>query len=169
MHRVAVGIEDRLHIPVDRLVVVPDIGLGQRDVLGKRTLPIDPDALGVLAEMAATGQAVAAVPADHVTLATDHVAFVEVLDVGAHLDNRSDKLVADNHRHRDRLPSPLVPLVDVQVGATDPGPFDPDQHVVNPVLGNRYLLEPQARLRPRLDQRLHEKRPDAKLTTRFDA
>ena len=55
--------------------------IGSDQVLGEGPGPVHADALGVLAEVAPAGQAVAAAPADHVPLAADDVAGVEVLDV----------------------------------------------------------------------------------------
>ena len=112
-------------------VVDPDVGHRQRQVLGERPGPIDADALGVLAQVPPAGQAVAAAAADHVPLAADDLADVEVLDVRADLDDLADELVADHHRHRDRLLRPGVPGLDVHVGAADPGAQHLDQHVVD--------------------------------------
>ena len=75
----------------------------------------------VRAEMAAAGQAVAAASADDVAFAADDVAGLKIGDVGADLDDFADEFVADDHRHGDGLLRPLVPLVDVQVGAADAG------------------------------------------------
>ena len=112
-------------------VVDPDVGHRQRQVLGERPGAVDADALGVLAQVPPAGQAVAAPAADDVPLAADDLADVEVLDVRADLDDLAHELVADHHRHRDRLLRPGVPLVDVHVGAADPGPQHLDQHVVD--------------------------------------
>ena len=79
------------------------------------------DAVRVRAEMAAPGHAVAAAPADDVALAADEVADLEVADVRADLDDLADELVPDHQRHRNRPLRPRVPVVDVQVGAADPG------------------------------------------------
>ena len=59
---------------IDARLVVPDVGHRQRDVLGERAGPVDADALGVLAQVPAAGQAVAAAAADDVPLAADDVA-----------------------------------------------------------------------------------------------
>ena len=40
-------------------------------------------------------------------------------DLGADPLHHADELVADDHRHRDGLLAPLVPVVDVDVGAAD--------------------------------------------------
>ena len=57
--------------------------------------PVDADALGVRAQVAPAGQAVAAAAADDVALAADDVARREVLDVRADLDDLADELVPD--------------------------------------------------------------------------
>ena len=82
---------------------------------------LTPMPLRVRAQMPPAGQAVAAAAADDVPLAADDVAGREVVDVGADLDDLADELVADHHRHRDRLLRPGVPVVDVHVGAADAG------------------------------------------------
>ena len=114
--------------------VVPDVRHRQRDQLGERARPVDADAARVRAQVAAAGHAVAAAAADDVALAADDVAGVEVAHVRPDRDDLADELVADRHRHRDRLLRPGVPLVDVQVGAADAGAADADQDVVDAVL-----------------------------------
>ena len=66
---------------------------------------------------------------------------LEVVDVRADLDDLADELVAHDQRRVDRLRGPGVPALDVQVGAADPGPVDPDQDVVDPDLRVRDGLE----------------------------
>ncbi len=75
---VAERVEDGGHVAVDARVVVPDVGHRQRDVLGEGAGTVDADALGVLAQMAAAGQAIAAAAADDVPLAADDLAGMEV-------------------------------------------------------------------------------------------
>ena len=82
---------------------------------------------------------------------------VEVAHVRADVDDLADELVPDHHRHRDRLLRPVVPAVDVQVGAADPRLADADQDVVDADLRLRDVLEPEARLGVRLDERLHRR------------
>ena len=60
--RVAEGIEDRLDVAGNGRVVDPDVGHRQRQVFGERAGPVDADPLGVLAQVPAAGQAVAARP-----------------------------------------------------------------------------------------------------------
>ena len=147
------------HVAVDVRAVMPDVGHRQRDVLGERAGAVHADALGVRAQVAPAGQAVAAAPADDVALAADDVARREVGDVRRRPRRSSpDELVADHQRDRDRLLGPGVPVVDVQVGAADPGPVDPDQHVVDPDLRLRDVLEPQAGLGVGFHECAHRRR-----------
>src|SRR5207244_8015804 len=111
-------------------------------VLGEGAGAVDADALGVFAQVATAGQAVAAVPADDVPLAADDLTGAEILDARADLDDPADELVADHERHRDGLLRPGIPVVDVQVGAADAGTQHLDQHVVHADPGNRDLVQP---------------------------
>ena len=76
------------------------------------------------------GAAVAAEAAGDVPLAGDAVADGEAAHLLPHLDDLADVLVADVHRHGDRLLRPVVPFPDVDVGAADRRLPDPDHHVV---------------------------------------
>src|SRR6185295_11242578 len=76
------------------------------------------------------GAAVAAEAARDVTLARDAVADREAAHFLADLDDLADVLVADVHRHRNRLLRPLVPLPDVDIRATDRRLLDADHDVV---------------------------------------
>ena len=155
VHGVAERIEDRGHVAVDGRVVQPHVGHRQRQVLGERARAIDADALRVLAQVPAAGQAVAATAADDMAFAADDVARPEVGDVRADRDDLADKLVPDHHRHRNRFLRPGVPVVDVYVGPADAGASDLDQHVVDADLRLGHILQPQPlRLLP-LHQRLH--------------
>ena len=78
MHGVAEGIEDGGHVLVDAVPLVPHVGHGQDHVLGEGTVAADAQADGVRTQVAAPGQAVAAAAADHVALAADDLAGVEV-------------------------------------------------------------------------------------------
>ena len=116
---------------------------------------LTPMPLRVLAQMPPAGEAVAAAAADDVAFAADDVAGVEVVDVRADLDDPADELVADDHRHRDRLLRPGVPVVDVHVGAADAGAQHLDQHVVDAEPRDRDLFEPEPGARFLLHQGPH--------------
>ncbi|SPF34488.1 hypothetical protein SBA4_150005 [Candidatus Sulfopaludibacter sp. SbA4] len=155
VHGVAERVENGGHVQRNRFVVMPHVGHRQRDVFGERTRPVDPDPHGVGAQVAASRQAVAAAPAHHVPLAADDFAGEEIRHVRTDLHDLADEFVADRHGHRDRLLRPIVPLVNVHIGAADPRPQHLNQHVVDPHRGHVHVFEPQAGLAPALHQRLH--------------
>ena len=152
---VAEWVEDGGHVAVDLGIVVPDIGHRQGDVLGESARPIDADAFRVLAQMPAAGKTIPAAAADDVPFAADDFAGMKVGHVRADRDDLPDELVADDHRHRDRLPRPVIPFVDVYVGATDAGAVHLDEHVVDPDVRLRHVLQPQSRFRLVFDERFH--------------
>jgi hypothetical protein len=100
-------------------------------------------------------EAVAAATADDVPFAADDVAGAEVLHIGPDFDDASDEFVADYHRNGDRLLSPVIPVVDMHVGAADAGAEHLDEDVVdaNRRLGD--IFEPQADCTVLFDQRFH--------------
>src|SRR5262249_4446604 len=105
--------------------------------------------------MAPPRQAVAAAAAGYVALAAHDVAGPVIHDVRADLHDPADEFVPDGHRHRNRFPRPLVPLIDVDIGAADPGPQHLNQHVVNADPRHLDVFEPESRLAPALHQRFH--------------
>ena len=95
MHGIAERIENGRDIPVDCVLVMPDIGHRNGNIFCKSSRTVDADAPGVFAQVATAGQAVAAATADHVSLRTDDVAGLKVGHIGADLDNFTHKLVSD--------------------------------------------------------------------------
>ena len=124
-------VEDRGDLLVDARPVMPDVRHRQCDVLGERPIAADAETDGVRAEVAPAGEAVAAPAADHMALAADEVARMEVADVRSHLHDLAHELVADHHGHGNRPLRPIVPVVDVQVRAAYPGAVDAHHHVVD--------------------------------------
>jgi hypothetical protein len=153
--RVAEGIEDGGNVERDGLVVAPDVGHRQRDVLRERAGAVHADPLRMRADMATSGEAVATAAADDVAFAADDVAREEVGHVGPDLDDPADELMPDRHGDGDRLLRPIVPLVDVDVRAADPGPQHLDQDVVDADLRLVDVLQPQAGLAPALAECFH--------------
>ena len=152
---VAQGIEDGGDVVAD--VVGQGKGVDRRDrqVLGEAARPVDPDAHGVAAQMPAPGPAVAAMAAGHVALAGDPLADLEAGDFHAEIGDGADELVAHGHGHRNGALRPVVPVVDVNIGAADRGLSDLDQHVVMADRGLGHLLHPDAGFRLGLDQGFH--------------
>jgi len=100
--------------------VRPDVGHRHRDVLGEGAGAIDTDAQGVFAQVAAAGQAIAAASAHDVAFGADDFTGKKSLTLEPTFDYLANELVPYDHRHRDGLLRPLVPFVNVQVGAQMP-------------------------------------------------
>ena len=125
--------------------------MGSDNKFGERAGPVDAHALRVRAQMAPAGQAIAAAAANHVAFAADNVAGIKVVDVGADRNDLADKFMADGHGNRDGLLRPLVPLVDMNVGAADAGIVDAHQHIVDADDRFGNIFQPQSTLGPALD------------------
>ena len=66
-------------------------------------------------------------------------------------DDFADELVADGHGHRNGVLRPLVPIVDMDIGAADAGVADAYQHVVDSDFWFGDILKPKALLGLALD------------------
>jgi hypothetical protein len=121
-------------------------------------MAVHADADGVRAQVLLAGAAVAAVPADDVAFGRDALAELVAGHARAHVDDAADELVADDQAGLDRALAPLVPLVDVQVGAADRGLLELDQHLVGADLRHRHLFHPDALAGFALDQGFHHLR-----------
>ena len=135
----------------------PDVGHRQGQVLRERPRPIDPNALGFLAQMPPPRQAVPAPPAHHVPFSADYLARQKILYVRPRFHNLPDELVPYHHRHRYGLLRPGVPFIDVNVGPADPRAIDPDQHVVQANLRRRHVFQPKPRFCFSFDQCFHSR------------
>ncbi|MCY1356045.1 hypothetical protein D9M69_424840 [compost metagenome] len=158
VHGIAERVEDRRdlvgHVVRDR----HDVIFRQADELAEGTRAVDADAERVAAQMPAAGAAVAAFAADDMALARHPLADMVLGDGRADLGDLAHELMADDHRHRDGLLRPLVPVPDVHVGAADRRFLHLDQHVVRADLRHRHPLHPEAFFRLRFHQRLHHVR-----------
>ncbi len=92
--------------------------------------------------MPPSGEAIPTMPAGDVTLADDEIAAGEPFYVIAHAIDNADKLMADDHRHRNRFLRPRVPVVDVHVRAADGCFQHADQHIVAADFWNGNFFEP---------------------------
>ena len=129
VHRVAQWVEDGRIFLRDRRIELPDVRLGNDDVLGKRAVSVHADDLHVLADVRFANAALQALTAGHVHLGGDEVAFLDAGDLVAHRFHRTAELVPGNQRRMNAALRPLVPLVNVQVGAADGGHLDLDKHI----------------------------------------
>ena len=93
--------------------------------------------------------------ADNVALARDDLARVKIMDVAADRLDAPDELVPDDHRHRNGLPCPIVPVEDVHVGPADGILEDADEHIVDANLRPGDFFEPEAGFSVALHERAH--------------
>jgi hypothetical protein len=121
MHRIPKGIEDGRDFERHGGIMPPDVAHGKHEVFGESARPIDSHPLRVSAKVAAPRQAVATSSADHVALPADQFADVEVGNVGPDFDHLADELVPDHQRDRNGGLGPIVPLINVEVGAANTG------------------------------------------------
>src|SRR5690606_95573 len=155
---VAVGVEERGQFAGDLVGDRPQVAGRHHDVLGERAIAVDADADGVRAQVLLAGTAVAAVPADDVAFGRDPLADGIAAHAGADFHDPADELVADHQPGLDRALAPLVPQVDVQVGAADRGFLELDQDLVRARLRDRDFLHPDAFGGFAFDQCLHGRR-----------
>ncbi|MEZ5916965.1 MAG: hypothetical protein R3C40_05280 [Parvularculaceae bacterium] len=91
----------------------------------KGARPVDADAQRIAAEVALAGAAIAAAAAGDLTFSRDPVADFHFgmfgMDLRPDFDDFAGEFVTDRHRHRDRFPSPCVPVIDMNIGAADRG------------------------------------------------
>jgi hypothetical protein len=143
---IAEGVEDGGDLMGDAGRVTPDVGHGEDDVLGEGAITVDSDSERVGAEVAAAGETVAATSADDVAFAADELADGEIGDIGADGYDFADELVSDHETLTDGGFSPGVPVVDMEIGATDASVKNANLDVVDAHLWLGYVLEPKTAL-----------------------
>src|SRR5690606_17947335 len=124
-------------------------------VVGEGAVAGDPDADRVRAQVLLAGAAVAAVAADQVALGGNPLADLVARHARAERGDAADELMADHQAGLDRALAPLVPQVDVQVGAADRRLLHPDQRLVGAGRGDGDFFHPHALGGVALDQRAH--------------
>src|SRR5690242_11153709 len=142
--RIAEGIKDGGDLAVDAGVVTPDVGHRKRDVFGECSGTVDAHTFCMRTEMTPPSQTVPASATDHVPFSADDLAGMKINYVRADSDDFADKLVANCHRNRDRGARPIVPVVDVDIGAANSRVRDADQNVVDADSGFGDIFEPQS-------------------------
>src|SRR6266481_9222237 len=98
---------------------MPAVLLRDRHQLRPSAGAINTDALSVRTKMPPSGEAIPTMPASDVALGNDEIAAGEPFYVLAHAIDNTDKLMADDHRHRNRFLRPRIPVVDVHVRTAD--------------------------------------------------
>ncbi len=155
---VAQRVEDRGNLVRNVVGDRHDIVLRKGQIFAESAGPVDADAQRVAAQMPPARPAVAAMAADDVAFARDALADLVFRHRRAEIGHRSDEFMAGHHRHRNGLLRPLVPVVDMHVGAADRRLLDLDQHIVRADLRHRHLFHPDARFGLGLHQRPHHVR-----------
>ena len=141
---------------------MPAVLLRDRHELCPSAGTINTDALSVRTKMPPPGEAIATMPAGDVTLGNDEIAAGEPFYMLADAIDDTDKLMPDDHRHRNCFLRPGIPVVDVHVRAADGRFQNADQHIVPADFWNGNLFEPQTRLGPCFDNRFHRRLHDNK-------
>ncbi len=156
MHRVAERVEDGGDVVVDVVGDLVHVERRHRDVLGEAAVALHPDADRVAAQVPSSGTAVAARAAGDVPLGGDAAADLDVAYLVADGRDGAHVLVADREGGGDRGGRPLVPVVDVEVRATDRHSLHGDEHLVGPDLGLGHVGQHQAGPGRWLHERSHQ-------------
>src|SRR5215210_1723622 len=105
--------------------------------------------------MPTSGPAVATSTADQMALPADQVTDGHIGHRRADVHHLTGEFVADRDWWVQRPACPLIPALDVQVGAADAGGLDLDKHVTEADFRDRHLCQLQPRSRLGLDERAH--------------
>ena len=79
------------------------------------------------------------------SFSADNFTLAEILHLAAHLNDLSDKLVSHHQRNRDGGARPIIPFIDMEIGAADARAVHFDQYISGPNLWLRNIFEPEAR------------------------
>src|SRR5208282_1083562 len=153
--RVAQRVEDGGVFLRNRRIELPDVGLGDDDVFGESAVGVHADDLHVLADVRFADAALQALAARYVHLGGDEVARLDARNFVTDCFDRAAKLVAGNERRMNAALRPLVPQVNVQVGAADGRHLDLDQYVGRAKSRFRDFADFRARCGLRLDNGNH--------------
>src|SRR5258707_14487810 len=155
MHRVSERVETRKHLQWNVRICRPDIRLWNDNQLGKRYGPVNQNAASVAAEVAAANQTISAASANYVPLPGDNHPGVKIMDVAAHALNYPPKRMPNHQRTRDRSLCPIIPLENMNIGATDGRTENSDENIKFANLWNRNLVEPKTGCALFLHERFH--------------
>ena len=106
------------------------IARGDTELFRKRSVAIHANSLGIATNMASPREAVATFATDDVAFAIDEIAFLVALRIRTDFLDGADKFMAYDHGRFDRFLRPVVPIVDMDIRATDRRLLDLDQHFI---------------------------------------
>ena len=124
-----------------RAVVLPDHRRRDRCEVGEAPVAIDAENLRVLAHVRLPGAAVKAHAAGDVALRRHVVALRHSMHALPHSDDGAAQLVAQRQGGIDALGRPLIPALDMEIGAADARRLDADEHLVCCRCGNGELVQ----------------------------
>jgi hypothetical protein len=102
------------------------------------------------------GQTIPATAASDVPLTAHDIPRMEIVYIGASLNNSADELVSNRHGNRNSALGPFIPVIDVQIGPANACAQNFDQDIIDADLRLRNVFEPQSRLSFTFDKCFHE-------------
>jgi hypothetical protein len=131
----------------DGVVEVPDVRRRHRDVLREAAVTIDADDLRVGTHVSVAGAAQKTSAVDDMSLCRYAISFLDIGDEVSHFNDVAGKFVTDDERRLASPARPIIPVVDVNVGAAYPGAADLYQNFVVSDLRLGYIAEHYPRCR----------------------
>jgi len=129
------------HLYWNRPIVQPSVLLVEDVVLCETPVCVDAPKEHSFADVSVTSPTLEAFAAKDMGLARDNIAFAEVRDLLANLNDFSGELVSHDHGRLDFVSDGFVPVVDVHVRSTDRGGLDADENVSETEFGRWPLFE----------------------------
>src|SRR5258708_22348332 len=165
VNRISERIEDRSDLTRDGARVLPYVHHWQDNVFGERACAVHSHALRVCAQVTPACETVAAPPAYDVPLPADKIAGVKIRHVGSHFDNLPAEFMPDDKWHVNFGPRPIVPLVNMQLAASQPRAKHANLHIIDTGFRLGNIFEPETwRVAP-LNKTFHPAFPPASPTS----
>ena len=99
MHYIAKQVKTRQNIGRDIGGEVPYIGYRNRQISGKRTIPVYANITRLHAQVSAPSKTVSTAATDKISFATYHATCADIVDVATNLFYETNKFMADNQRN----------------------------------------------------------------------
>jgi hypothetical protein len=155
---IAHGIMDPSDVERDRIVEVPHVRGGHRDVLGEAAVTVDSDDPRVRTNVSVSRSAEQTASVNDVSLGRHPVTLFHIGDEPPDLYHVAGEFVPDDERRLAPRLRPRIPVVDVNVGAAHSGPAHTNENLVLTDFRLRHILEFEAGCGGFLYQRFHERR-----------
>src|SRR5207253_2350650 len=155
VHRVAERVHRRRDLERSLGIHLPRVLRGEHHVVGKRSVPVDPDDLERLTDMRLPAPAQVTPAAADVGLAGDEIPERHTVHLRAGGDHGAAELVPDHARRAHTGGGPRIPPVDVEIGAADAPRADLDEDLAEAGRGDRDRPDLEARARCGLHERPH--------------